>query len=109
MELYNSLHENSKHIASSLDDAKKAYLLSTIPKLDEKGHETIFFLIRMHHLHQVREITFDIPYESMAHTDQVTFDLDKFPTQLQHMLYMFVQMHFEYLAYEAARTKKIDS
>lgn len=103
MELYDSLHENTKHIKTPLDETKRSYLILTIPKLDEKGHETIFFLIRMHHLQQVREITFDIPYDSSAQTDQVVFDLDKFPLQLQHMLYLFVQMHFEYLAYESAR------
>lgn len=108
MELYNSLYENTKNIKSPLDDSKKTYLLQTIPKLDEKGHETIFFLIRMYHLQQVKDVTFGIPYDSSVQTDQVEFNLDNFPNQLQHMLYMFVQMHFEYLSYELMRTKKMD-
>jgi hypothetical protein len=103
MELYTSLYENTKNIKSPLEDDKKAVLLQTIPKLDEKGHEIMFFLIRMYHIQQVKDVTFGIPYDSTVQTNRVEFDLDKFPTQLQHMLYMFAHMHYEYLSYEQQR------
>jgi hypothetical protein len=103
MELYQSLYENTKNIKSKLEDHQIRNMLSTIPKLDEKGQETIFFLIRMFNINQVKDFTFNIPYESSEKKGEIEFDLDKFPNHLQQMLYMFVQMHYEYLSYETSR------
>jgi hypothetical protein len=103
MELFQSLYENTKNIQTKLEDHKNRYIIQTIPKLDEKGHETIFFLIRMFNINQVNDVTFSIPYESAEKSGEIEFDLDKFPNHLQQMLYMFVQMHYEYLSYESTR------
>jgi hypothetical protein len=108
MELYQSLYENTKNISSDLDPAKQSYIVSIIPKLDQKGHDLLFFLIRMYHNQQERDVTFDLPYQSSIMNEStsktsIEFNLLKFPPQLQHMINMFVRMHYEYISYENLR------
>jgi hypothetical protein len=106
MELYQSLHENTKNITTYLDDIKKGYIVNTIPRLDQKGHELLFFIIRYYHAQQTKEVNFALPYHSEStNPDNVKFDLDEFPPQLQHMIHMFVRMHYEYINYEEERKK----
>lgn len=107
MELFNSLYENTKNVTSTLDDSKKNFIIQTIPTLDTKGHEILFFLIRMFNIQQTRDITFSHPYESKLINDaddQLEFNLDKLPNHLQHIIFMFVGMHLSYLQSEKART-----
>ena len=110
MELYQSLYENTKNITSELDGVKQSYVVSLIPKLDQKGHDLLFFLIRMYQNQQSHDITFQLPYQSSITNDSqsksthdIEFNLTKFPPQLQHMINMFVKMHYEYLSYESLR------
>lgn len=106
MELFNSLYENTKNVISPLDDSKKNYILQTVPKLDTKGHEILFFLIRMFNIQQTRDVTFVHPYDSnlLSDTDsQIEFSLEKLPNHLQHMIFMFVGMHLSYLQHEQSR------
>lgn len=106
MELFNSLYENTKNVTSPLDDSKKNYIIQTVPKLDTKGHEIIFFLIRMFNIQQTRDVTFVHPYDSklLSDTDsQIEFNLERLPNHLQHMIFMFVGMHLSYLQHELSR------
>lgn len=103
MELYQSLYENTKNILIPLTDVQKAYIIHTIPKLDHKGHELLFFLIRIFHNDQEQNVSFQLPYQSSSTSDDVEFDLMNFPLQLQHMIHMFVRMHYEYISYEQSR------
>ena len=96
MEIYQSLYENTKNINTMLDETQINYVTSIIPKLDIKGHELVFFLIRMFYNQQSKDVTFQLPYNAKQEEQKVTFDLNKFPIQLQHMIHMFVRMHFEY-------------
>ena len=76
MELYKSLYENTKNIISELESEK-----------------------------QYNVISFQLPYQSTINDikKDIEFDLSKFPPQLQHMIHMFVKMHYEYLSYETLR------
>jgi len=105
MELYKSLYENTKNIISELESEKQYNVISLIPKLDQKGHELLFFLIRMFHNQQSHDVSFQLPYQSSTNAikKDIEFDLSKFPAQLQHMIHMFVKMHYEYLSYETLR------
>jgi len=103
MELYQSLYENTKNISVPLSDAQKGYIISIIPKLDHKGHELLFFLIRIFHNDQEKNVSFQLPYQSSKNNNDVEFDLMNFPLQLQHMIHMFVRMHYEYISYEQSR------
>lgn len=109
MELYQSIYENTKHMMTPLDDTQKANVIQLIPRLDQKGQDLLFFLIRMYHNQQSQDITFQLPYQSGSQDSadssckDVEFDLTVFPTQLQHMVYLFTRMHYDYISYESNR------
>jgi len=106
MELYQSIYENTKHMSHPLDEIQKANVIQMIPKLDQKGHETLFFLIRMFHNQQSQDITFQLPYQATLISSSgkdISFDLLNFPNQLQHMIYLFTRMHYDYISYELIR------
>lgn len=103
MELYQSLYENTKNILIPLTDTQKQYIINIISKLDKKGHEILFFLIRIFHNNQEQNVSFQLPYNSSSSNDNVEFDLMNFPLQLQNMIHMFVRMHYEYISYEQSR------
>lgn len=106
MELYQSIYENTKHITVPLDDSQKDNVIQLIPKLDQKGHDLLFFLIRMYHNNQSQDITFQLPYQSSSKDvtgKDIEFNLTNFPIQLQHIVYLFTRMHYEYISYESIR------
>ena len=108
MELYQSIYENTKHMTVALDDTQKANAIQLIPRLDQKGQDLLFFLIRMYHNQQSQDITFQLPYTGTAEksdstTKDIEFDLNVFPPQLQHMVFLFTRMHYDYISYESIR------
>ena len=103
MELFSSLYENTKHIMTRLEEPKKKYIVNTIPQLDERGHEILFFIIRLYQINQSHEINFNLPYDTTLITEGLECDLDKFPQQLQHMIYLFTSMHENYIKSERSR------
>ncbi len=107
MELFSSLYDNTKHVTSLLEEDKKRYIIQTIPQLDERGHEILFFLIRMFHIQQSREITFQLPFDTVVGKEGIECDLENFPRQLQHMIYLFTSMHDNYIRSEKSRIQTI--
>ena len=107
MELFTSLYDNTKHISSLLDEDKKRYIIQTIPALDERGHEILFFLVRMFHIQQSKEINFNLPYQTAVGQEGIECDLENFPRQLQHMIYLFTSMHENYIKSERFRNQPI--
>ena len=106
MELYQSIYENTKHMTQPIDEAQKNNVILLIPRLDQKGHDLLFFLIRTFHNQQSQDITFQLPYQSTpqdANGKDIEFDLLNFPPQLQHMVYLFTRMHYDYISYESIR------
>jgi hypothetical protein len=107
MELYTSLYENTKHICGSLDESKRKYIINAIPQLDERGHEIIFFLVRMFHIQQSKDITFNLPYQISVITEGIDCNLENFPDQLQHIIYLFTSMHENYIKNEKTRVNTV--
>ena len=107
MELFSSLYENTKHSINPLDESKKRYIVTTIPQLDERGHEILFFLVRMYHIQQTRDINFNLPYQTAVSVDGISCDLENFPTQLQHMIYLFTSMHENFIKSERTRAQPV--
>ena len=104
MELYQSLFENTKNLTSELTDAQLDKILEIIPKLDQKGQELLFFLIRFFHNQQTKDVSFQLPYQSkQLEENKFEFNLKVFPAQLQNMVHMFVRMHYEYIYSEQLR------
>ncbi len=104
MELYHSLYENTKNLTCELSEPQVEKVLEIIPKLDPRGHEILFFLIRFFHNQQNKDVSFQLPYQAKQMEEkQFSFDLKLFPAQLQNMVHMFVRMHYEYLNHEQLR------
>ena len=101
MEIYNSLYTNTKNITTPLNELQKKTIIQLIPKLDQKGHELLFLFIRIYHNQQEK----DISLSTLENKNDVQFDLDSFSNHLQHIINMFVRMHYEYISYELSREK----
>jgi len=106
MELYQSIYENTKESKIELNEEQKQTIIQLIPKLDQRGHDLLFFLIRTYHNQQAQDITFVLPYQttpSELSGEDVEFNLSNFPCQLQHMVFLFTKMHYDYITYEGNR------
>ena len=100
-QLYNTF---SKDIpATDLTDAKKEEFVKNVKKLDEKGNEIFFVLMKIHEM-KTSENT-GIPYNGKLVSDDIKFDIDTIPTPLQHILASFMAMHIKSIEEDA----KIDA
>jgi hypothetical protein len=100
MDLYNHIYENTKHNIMELNDEEKQTIIDLIPKLDQKGHDLLYFLIRMYHNQELQDITFTLPYQtSPSESDgkNIEFNLSNFPCHLQHIVFLFTKMHYNYI------------
>lgn len=84
-----------------LTKEEKIKLISIIPTLDQKGHDNMYTLIRVHGLkNNVGGNVFDIPYEGekINKTNDKTlkdlnFNIDKLPHIVSQMIYKFAIIH----------------
>jgi hypothetical protein len=84
---------------------QKKEIIEMIPKMDAKGHQNIFTLIRTHGLKNNSKNIFDLPYEGQKINNQqdVNFNLDKLPNIVKQMVYKFVCMNIKTLKEEEGR------
>ena len=74
----------------SLDEKKD--LAEVISNLDIKEQEIIFVLIRINFLKENSNF-FGIPYKGVKKSNDIKFDLEKFPDNLVKILYSFTKRH----------------
>ena len=85
-----------KHLEDvELIHKQKDNLCKNIKKLDPKGHELIYVLIRHHQMitHQLTIGT--MPYNSKNIKSGIKFDVDQFPTLLKQIILHFVDIHIK--------------
>ena len=100
-QLYNTF---SNEIPSTeLTPAKKEEFVKNVKKLDEKGNEIFFVLMKTHEMKTIENS--GIPYEGKLVSDEIKFDIDTIPTALQHILSRFMAMHIKSIEEDA----KIDA
>ncbi len=80
---------------NDLADIQKKEIIPLINSLDDKGHENIFTIIRIHGVlkNKTKEDIFDIPYNGKKIDKQIKFNLSKLPNIVKQMIYKFSQIH----------------
>jgi hypothetical protein len=92
-----------------LSAKQKSEYLSGFQKLDDKGSELVYALIRAHQFEQCEGRTPEcLPYQGTSNHQDVTFDLEELPIPLKHIISKFVVVHLrsmkEDMALASART-----
>lgn len=84
-----------------LTKEEKLKLISIIPTLDQKEHDNIFTLIRIHGLkNNYSKNIFDIPYngQNLNKNDtsqSIKFNVDKLPHIVGQLIFKFLTIHIE--------------
>lgn len=90
--LYDNLSINIPEI--DITNKEKEMIVKSIKKFDTSIHERIYALIRCHQLQNSKDISL-LPYDGKAAkstgntTTNITFDLEKFPKDLKHIIHRF--------------------
>ena len=108
--LYNNLYNNTENAHELVTDEEKDWLCDNIKRLDQKGHELIYAIVKIYDLKHASNITTGIPMEGKQRkSGGIKFDLDHFPAKLIKMLHLFVDMHLKSLEDEKKRAKTLKS
>lgn len=101
-DLYVSLKEPKKE--NFLASQKEAFL-KNILKVDEKGQEMIYMIIKYYFLEfEGKNLNANtIPYEGKFVSKNLRFDFEKFPLPLKSMLHKFITMHLSVMEEEKNR------
>ena len=92
--LYDSLSKDIK--TEDLSVIQKRTFIKRVNKMDTRGHELIYALIRMYQIENNEENTsFMLPYNGIYVNTDIHFDLDKIPKNLKNILFKFVSIHLE--------------
>jgi len=103
--LYDSL---SKDISSNdLTVTQKRSFVRRVSKIDTRGHELIYALIRMHQVeNNEKNTSFTLPYNGTFIETDINFDLDKFPSILKQILFKFLGVHIDKMKEEKSIEKQ---
>ncbi len=94
--LYDILLKDVQKNDTPLTREEKRDLKKIISKLDQKGHERLFLIIRVHSLrNKEQDNIFDIPYNGKKNENNIEFDIEKMPSVVVQMLYKFVNIHLQ--------------
>ena len=81
--------------------AEKRLFMKNIDEIDKNGSELIYALIRVYQIENKEDNTsFTLPYNGTYVDKNITFDLDKFPIKLKHILFKFLKVHLDKLKEE---------
>lgn len=103
--LYDNL---SKDIPTTkLNTTQKNSFIKRIEKIDKSGYELVYALIKMYQMENNEDNTsFTIPYNGKYINNEITFDLDEIPSNLQQILYKFLGVHLSKMKEEFAISKQ---
>jgi len=103
--LYDNL---SKNIANTkLNTAQKKSFIKRVEKIDKSGYELVYALIKMYQMENNHDNTsFTLPYSGKYINNEMTFDLDEIPGNLQQILYKFLSAHLSKMKEESAISKQ---
>lgn len=88
--LYDNLSSDVK--SNDLTTPQKKKFINNISEMDENGIELIYTLIKFYQNDNNDSVDL-IPYNGTYINNNITFDLDAFPTKLKQILYKFTNMH----------------
>lgn len=92
--LYDNLYNETISKTRDMTCTQKQKFVDDIVKIDRNGMELMYALIKKYQITHTNQVE-ELPYESVHNNadEIVTFDLDKLPVQLKHMLKLFLQKH----------------
>ena len=86
---------------------QKEDFLSKTRRIDDKGTELLYVLIRLFEKENTGSNTSDLPYEGKPRKNDLIFDLEKFPVSLKHILYKFLNLHCQRMEEDLNREIKV--
>lgn len=96
-QLYDTI---SKDLPSTeLPMTGKDEFIKMVKKLDDKGNEIFFILMKLYEMRSCENP--GIPYDGKISSDEIKFELESLPTQLQHMLFKFMSIHLKSIEEDA--------
>lgn len=103
--LYDNL---SKDIPNTkLNTTQKNSFIKRVEKIDKLGYELVYALIKMYQMENNEDNTsFTLPYNGKYINNEITFDLDEMPGNLQQILYKFLSAHLSKMKEESAISKQ---
>jgi hypothetical protein len=102
--LYSSLCRETEN--KGLTKTQKTKFVEIIKKLDKKGFELVYALIRVYHMDTGNPGSFIIPYKGRKLQKGIKFDLQSLPDKLQQILFLFVEKHREKMKEEQKLSKQ---
>lgn len=101
--LYDTLNTkvSNKDLSQEIDKSK---FLKGIQTLDQDGLNKIYALIRYHEQVNTSYKLNSIPFNGKFIDNELIFNLDDIPTQLQYILFEFISVHLEHMK----RMKKLE-
>jgi len=105
--LYNNLSTDIP--TNDLTTTQKRTFIKRIVKIDKKGYELIYALIRMYQIENVdnNKVTESLPYNGTSSNTGISFDLEDLPNTLKQILFKFVAVHLKTMKEEKDRSLKI--
>jgi hypothetical protein len=104
--LYDSFSKDI--IDKDLTITQKKTFIKRISKIDKNGHDLVYALIRMYQVVNKEDNTsFTLPYNGSFTEKDITFDLDKFPYRLKHILFKFISAHVITMKEEVFKEKQL--
>lgn len=90
--LYDNLLKDSKE--TNLTATQKKSFIKKMQNIDTSGHELIYALIKTYQIDNKEQNTsFTLPYDGEYVDNNISFNLDKLPNKLKHILYKFINIH----------------
>ena len=81
----------------------KKDLLKNIGKINDKGHELLYVLIKIYSMEHEDE-KLEIPYKGkFTSLNDLEFDLENLPNQLKQMINRFINLHLKVMKEEINR------
>lgn len=91
--LYDNLLTSS---TKDLTVAQKTMFIKNIKKVNDTSfRDNVYILIRLYHHKNTSNPNLKLPYEGVIDSNDLTFDLEKFPNELKRMLYKFLNIHMK--------------
>ena len=102
--LYDTLNKEITEIGIKTPTAQqKEIFLENMKKIDIKGNEIIYVLIKTHQKLENSTDINNLPYEAKELKMGIKFNIDNFPIKLFYILNLFVTKHIEHLHDEINR------
>lgn len=101
MSLSFPLYDTIASSVSSDTDVDRNKLVKQIHSLDQDGKNKVYALIRYHcqkHMNEPLPTTV-LPFHGQMVDNELVFDLDRFPIQLQQILVEFCKLHIKHMKY----------